>query len=298
MGLLKLANNYKKNSYKKRNVLKMFMFVLAIIIILGIIAIVYMAVNNNVSYSNVDSSAKTVSDDEAQKSTPIIMNNVLLGGIYNQKFVSVDKYYFNSSNKIDTKLNLYSNDGMIGEYELDSINKQNNSSTIYVTTSKENLMTEYIGVSNEVKLTPKKLVEVSSKESDIEYVKRSLGLYKILNSSVNISKVYETSINGTENVRILCVTNIPGESVGAYSAVVVVDEYKKNQAKCIRYNYVRNIKESKDFGILAVKFVCDLNQDGINEIILQETKEFETSYIVITYNNKKYYEVLSSSFKI
>ena len=297
MGLLKLANNYKKNSYKKRNILKMFMFMLVIIIVLGIIAIVYMAVNNNVSYSNVDSSAKTVSDDEAKKSTPIIMNNVLLGGIYNQKFVSVDKYYFNSSNKIDTKLNLYSNEGMIGEYELDSINKQNNSSTVYVTTSKENLMTEYIGVSNEVKLTPKKLVEVSSKESDIEYVKRSLGLYKILNSSVNISKVYETSINGTENVRILCVTNIPGESVGAYSAVVVVDEYK-NEAKCIRYNYVRNVKESQDFGILAVKFVCDLNQDGINEIILQETKEFETSYIVMTYNNKKYYEVLSSSFKI
>lgn len=296
MGILKLAN-YKKNSYKKRNLLKVFMFIMAIIVILGIVTIIYMAVNNNVSYSKVDSSAKNVSNDEAKSSTPIIMNNVLIGAVYNQKFVSVDKYYFNSVNKTKTKLNLYSKDGMIGEYELDNINKQNNSSTIYVTTSKENLITEYIGISNTNNLTLKKLTEVSSTDSDTKYVKEALGLYSILNSSVNISKVYQTSINNTDTIRIICATNTPGKSLGAYSAVVIVDEIL-GEAKCIKYNYVRNVEKSQDFGILAVKFVCDLNNDGINEIILQETKEFETSYIVISYNNKKYFEVLSTSFKI
>lgn len=296
MGILKLVN-YKKNSYKKRNLLKVFMFIMAIIVILGIVTIIYMAVNNNVSYSKVDSSAKNVSNDEAKSSTPIIMNNVLIGAVYNQKFVSVDKYYFNSVNKTKTKLNLYSKDGMIGEYELDNINKQNNSSTIYVTTSKENLITEYIGVSNTNNLVLKKLTEVSSTDSDTKYVKEALGLYSILNSSVNISKVYQTSINNTDNIRIICATNIPGKSLGAYSAVVIVDEIL-GEAKCIKYNYVRNVEKSQDFGILAVKFVCDLNNDGINEIILQETKEFETSYIVISYNNKKYFEVLSTSFEI
>lgn len=296
MGILKLAN-YKKNSYKKRNLLKVFMFIMAIIVILGIVTIIYMAVNNNVSYSKIDSSAKNVSSDEAKSSTPIIMNNVLLGAVYNQKFVSVDKYYFNSVNKTKTKLNLYSKDGMIGEYELDNINKQNNSSTIYVTTSKENLITEYIGVSNTNNLVLKKLTEVSSTDSDTKYVKEALGLYSILNSSVNISKVYQTSINNTDTIRIICVTSTPGKALGAYSAVVIVDEIL-GEAKCIKYNYVRNVEKSQDFGILAIKFVCDLNNDGINEIILQETKEFETSYIVISYNNKKYFEVLSTSFKI
>lgn len=296
MGILKLAN-YKKNSYKKRNLLKVFMFIMAIIVILGIVTIIYMAVNNNVSYSKIDSSAKNVSSDEAKSSTPIIMNNVLLGAVYNQKFVSVDKYYFNSVNKTKTKLNLYSKDGMIGEYELDNINKQNNSSTIYVTTSKENLITEYIGVSNTNNLVLKKLTEVSSTDSDTKYVKEALGLYSILNSSVNISKVYQTSINNTDTIRIICATSTPGKALGAYSAVVIVDEIL-GEAKCIKYNYVRNVEKSQDFGVLAIKFVCDLNNDGINEIILQETKEFETSYIVISYNNKKYFEVLSTSFKI
>ena len=85
--------------------------------------------------------------------------------------------------------------------------------------------------------------------------------------------------------------------MGAYSALVVYDELTK-KSQCIKYNYVRNVKDAKDFGIISLKFVLDANGDGTDEIIIQETKEFEVIYSVFENIKGKYYLVLSSEISI
>lgn len=288
---------YKKNSNRRRNILKLFMSILLVIVILGISAIVYLAFNNNVSKFLVDNSAKNVSNEEAKNATPIIVNNILLGGVYNEKFVSVDKYFFNSTNKTGTKINLYTKDSKIGEYEISSIKKDNVLPTVYVATSKENLTYEYFATISSKNTNYKEFVETESNDDDIKRVKDSLGLYKILNTSINIHKVYDTTIKDGNKVRVILATNEPNKSIGAYSTIVIYDEFT-NTVKCVKYNYVRNKKDSSDFGIISLKFVADFNNDGTNELVIQETREFEVIYSVYTYKNGEYYEVLSSSMKI
>ena len=289
---------YNKNNLNNRKVLKIIIMLLSIIVILGISFIIYVYVNNNITYIKVNDNAKNVTDEEAKKSTPIIVNNILLGGVYNSKFVSVDKYYFNSINKKDTKIDIYTMKGEAGEYQISTLTKENNTSIVYASNTKENLISEYFAVETNSKNVMQKIAqEVEKKEEDIENVKKALGLYRILNSSVEISKVYEVNIQDSENVRIICATNTPNKSFGAYSVVVIVDEIT-NSAKCIKYNYVRNVDNAKDFGIISFKFACDLNGDGIKELILQETKEFEVIYSIISYVNKEYVEVLNSKLEI
>lgn len=295
-GYISMAK-YKKNAIKKRHILKLLMSVLFIIIVLGVTAIIYLVANNNISKFLIDESAKNVSNDEAKSATPIIVNNLLLGGVYNNKFVSIDKYFFNSTNKDGTKIDLYSNRGRIGEYEITSIKKDNSSSTVYVTNSKDNLINEYFGVISSNKINYKELNETTVVNEDISRVKNSLGLYSILNTSITISKVYETSIMTGNKVRIILATNEPNKSFGAYSAIVIYDELT-NKSQCIKYNYVSNKKDASDFGIISLKFVADLNNDGIDEIIIQETKEFEVIYSIFTNKNGNYFQVLSSSMKI
>ena len=288
---------YKKNANKKRNLLKVFMSVLLIIVILGIIAIIYLMVNNNISKFLIDDSSKNVSNDEAKNATPIIVNNLLLGGVYNNKFVSVDKYFLNSTNKVETKIDLYSSRGRIGEYEITSMKKDNTLPTVYITSSKDNLINEYFGIISSNKINYKELNEVNTTDEDTARVRDSLGLYNILNTSIKISKVYETSIMTGNKVRIILATNEPNKSLGAYSTIVIYDELT-NKSQCVKYNYVRDKNDASDFGIISLKFIADLNNDEVNELIIQETKEFEVIYSIYTNRNGNYYQILSSSMKI
>ena len=45
------------------------------------------------------------------------------------------------------------------------------------------------------------------------------------------------------------------------------------------------------------KFIADLNNDGTNEVIIQEVKEFEAKYDIIEFKNDNFIEVLSSELK-
>lgn len=288
---------YKKNTSKKRSILKFFIAMLVFIIVLGITAIIYIAVNNDVTYVVTSDISKDVSDDEAKMSTPIIVNNLLFGGVYNKKFVSLEKYYLHSNNKKDFEILMYGNDGKIGEYKISNIYKSSNNNTVNVTTSKENLILEYYATEKKNTNALNKLIEVSANSNDLEISKKAIGLYRILNTSMKVSKVYETNIYGTNKIRIISVTSEPKKGMGAYSALIAYDTYTK-KATCIKYNYVRNKNKSENFGILCVKFVCDLNSDGVNEIIIQDTKEFNTKYSIMKYEKGKYVEILSSTQKI
>ena len=64
------------------------------------------------------------------------------------------------------------------------------------------------------------------------------------------------------------------------------------------YHQVKDLKKSDEWPIYSFKFVLDLNQDSVNELIIQETKEFEVKYDVIEFRGGKFTEVLSTVVKM
>ena len=89
---------YSKNNSKKRSLLKFLIVIVGIIVVLSIALFIYVLLNKNVVYEKIDDSAKFVSDDVASNSTPIIIDNVLIGAVYDKKWVSTEKYYLKSNN--------------------------------------------------------------------------------------------------------------------------------------------------------------------------------------------------------
>ncbi|MNV89791.1 hypothetical protein D3C71_1841150 [compost metagenome] len=96
--------------------------------------------------------------------------------------------------------------------------------------------------------------------------------------------------------KIICATSESKNIMGVFSAVIYIDD--QNNAKCIKYNYIKNLKNASEWPIYTLKFVADLNSDNKNEIIIQEISEFKVKYDVIEYRNNNFYEVLSSEIKI
>ena len=80
-----------------------------------------------------------------------------------------------------------------------------------------------------------------------------------------------------------------------FSAVVYVDNNER--VSLLKYNYIRDTKDASNWPIYSFKFIGDLNTDGVSEIIIQETKEFEVKYDVIEYKDNKFNEVLSTVIK-
>ena len=101
--------------------------------------------------------------------------------------------------------------------------------------------------------------------------------------------------SGGDSGKIICATSNSKSKLGVYS-VIVYSTGKR--VDIIKYCYVKDVKRSVDWPIYSLKFVYDLNSDGISELIVQETNEFEIKYSVIEKRNNKFYEVISEKVKM
>lgn len=287
---------YSKNNGKKRTLLKILIALFVVCLLCSAALLVYILLNNNIIYEKTKDDAKFVSEDIAKNSTPIIIDNVLVGGVYDKKWVSTDRYYLNSTNKANIDIDVYNEDGKKGKYELTSI-AQGSTTTVYSAITNTNLTSEYFAIAtnetNVMKVPAKKRQTVT--ENEIETVKKALGIYRLFNTSVKITEVYDITLTQGENATLIFATNEVGKSTGVYSAVIFVDNIGK--AKIIKYSYVRDTNDASDWPIYSLKFVADLNADSKNEIILQETKEFEVKYSVMEYDGKNFKEVIGTVIK-
>ena len=293
-----MKNKFSKNSAKKKNMLRTLILIMCLIVLfIGIILLV-IGLKNIIEVSNVDDNAKTVSDDIAKNSTPILINNLLVGAVYSDTWVSSERFYFLGQNKEGTKVDVYTSSGKKGTYEIKKITKAANESAVYISTSNSNKSDEYVAIATSSKDIMPLPAKIGSDVSDEEYisVKEALGIYKILNSSVNIREVYDVQIDSSNKGKIYVVNSISGKNMGGYSAIIYIRDNGK--ANIVKYSYVSNLKKSSDWPIYSFKFIADLNQDGKNELILQETKEFSVSYDVVEYDNEKFIQVLSASMNI
>lgn len=288
---------YSKEKLKARRAVKTIILVLAIIAVICIGVLLFSLFSKSIVVEKLDSTPSNVSDEVASNSTPVIINNLILGATYDKKWVASEKYYLNSKNGENTEIDAYSKEGKMGKYTIGKISKDTKTASIYTTISKQNLLNEYFAVAtSQTNVMPNpanKIIDID--ESYIKDVKKALGIYRIFNMSVKISEVYDITISEDEKGYLIFATNEINKGKGAYSAVIYVSNTGKS--KIVKYNYINDKENAEDWPVYSLNFVADLNSDGTNELLVQETKEFEVKYDVIEYKNNNFYEIMSAVAK-
>ena len=288
---------YSKEKLKARRAVKTIILVLAIIAVICIGVLLFSLFSKSIVVEKLDSTPSNVSDEVASNSTPVIINNLILGATYDKKWVASEKYYLNSKNGENTEIDAYSKEGKMGKYTIGKISKDTKTASVYTTISKQNLLNEYFAVAtSQTNVMPNpanKILDID--ESYIKDVKKALGMYRIFNMSVKISEVYDITISEKEKGYLIFATNEVNKGKGAYSTVIYVSNTGKS--KIVKYNYINDKENAEDWPVYSLNFVADLNSDGTNELLVQETKEFEVKYDVIEYKNNNFYEIMSAVAK-
>lgn len=288
---------YSKEKLKARRLVKTIIVVLAIIAVICIGVLLFSLFSKSIVVEKLDSTPSNVSDEVASNSTPVIINNLILGATYDKKWVASEKYYLNSKNGENTEIDAYSKEGKMGKYTIGKISKDTKTASIYTTISKQNLLNEYFAVAtSQTNVMPNpanKILDID--ESYIKDVKKALGIYRIFNMSVKISEVYDITISENEKGYLIFATNEINKGKGAYSTVIYVSNTGKS--KIVKYNYINDKENAEDWPVYSLNFIADLNFDGTNELLVQETKEFEVKYDVIEYKNNNFYEIMSAVAK-
>lgn len=288
---------YSKEKLKARRLVKTIIVVLAIIAVICIGVLLFSLFSKSIVVEKLDSTPSNVSDEVASNSTPVIINNLILGATYDKKWVASEKYYLNSKNGENTEVDAYSKEGKMGKYTIGKISKDTKTASIYTTISKQNLLNEYFAVAtSQTNVMPNpanKILDID--ESYIKDVKKALGMYRIFNMSVKISEVYDITISENEKGYLIFATNEINKGKGAYSTVIYVSNTGKS--KIVKYNYINDKENAEDWPVYSLNFIADLNFDGTNELLVQETKEFEVKYDVIEYKNNNFYEIMSAVAK-
>ena len=288
---------YSKEKLKARRLVKTIIVFLAIIAVICIGVLLFSLFSKSIVVEKLDSTPSNVTDEVASNSTPVIINNLILGATYDKKWVASEKYYLNSKNGENTEIDAYSKEGKMGKYTIGKISKDTKTASIYTTISKQNLLNEYFAVAtSQINVMPNpanKILDID--ESYIKDVKKALGMYRIFNMSVKISEVYDITISENEKGYLIFATNEINKGKGAYSTVIYVSNTGKS--KIVKYNYINDKENAEDWPVYSLNFVADLNSDGTNELLIQETKEFEVKYDVIEYKNNNFYEIMSAVAK-
>lgn len=288
---------YSKDKLKARRWIKVLIVIFCIIAIFCIGVLIFSLFSKNIVVERFESSPNNVSDDIAKNSTPVIVNNLILGGTYDKKWVASQRYYLNSKNGENTEIDAYSKSGKMGKYKVGKISKDTNTASVYTTISKQNLLNEYFAVvASDKNIMANPASKISNvDESYIKEVKKTLGIYRIFNMSVNITEIYDITISDNEKGYLVFATNEINKGKGAYSTAIYISNTGKKEI--VKYNYIKNVEEAEEWPIYSFNFVADLNSDGINELIIQETKEFEVKYDILEYKDDKFYEILSATTK-
>lgn len=281
---------------RKQKLIFSLIVVLVVVLIILVALFLYLNSQNYINYGpeDVTGVSETAENSTAQNASVIILNNVLLGGVNGTQWVSA-KIMYNNVSLSGTEITMYSNDGMLGTYETSKFKE--NSSYYYTKTTKYPEPDEYIAVDTK-NISPVlyELDKIEVSEEDEKTVKKALGKYNLLNGSVKIVEAYQTSFYEGKLGKLYSVTSNGKNMFGVYSAVIFVSsEY----TEVIKYSYVKDTKLSSGWPVYSIKYVIDLNGDGKNELILQETTANAVKYVVEELKNSfEFKEVLKVSIDI
>lgn len=284
---------YSKGQLKFKRIGIFLAFLFVAVLVCSLVMLFGFCMKDEVTVTATSSDASKVSDDIAQNSMPIVIDNLLVGGLYNNTWVSSSKYYLKSANKANVDINVYTKEKKAGTYILKDVYTYGDS--VFINTSYTNYIDEYFAVPFNNYSLISQFSNAEIQEQDYSYVKRALGTKRIFNSSINILGVYTAYIDATDNIRLICVSSSSkGSFGGVYSAIIVVVNGKPS---ILQYSYIKNIDNALDFPLYSVEFVADLNGDGKSEIVTREVTEFNVTYNVFEFKNSKFTRVLSETMK-
>ena len=284
---------YSKGQLKFKRVGLFLAIIFVVILVCSLVMLFGFCLKDEVTVTATSSDASKVSDDVAQNSMPIIIDNLLVGGLYNNTWVSSSKYYLKSVNKANVDINVYTKEKKAGTYILKDVYTYGDS--VFVNTSYTNYIDEYFAVPFENYSLISQFSNAEIQDQDYSYVKRALGTKRIFNNSINILGVYTAYIDATNSIRLICASSSSkGTFGGVYSAIIAVVNGKPS---ILQYSYIKDIDDALDFPLYSVEFVADLNGDGKSEIVTREVTEFNVTYNIFEYKNSKFTRVLSEIMK-
>lgn len=272
---------------------------LPIAIALGVVVIVALVImlfailsQNYIIYENIADIASEEAD--ASKADLIIVNEAIIGGVQDGKWLSAEKMYEKNGGKKGIKVDMFSKTAKYGTFDTASLKYNKKSNIVYTTTTKTPTPEEYIAISATNDYKNSYLKATATQDSDIKAVKKALGKYRLFNNTIKIIASYDAYIEQNIPGRIIVVTS-ESNFFGTYSAII----YSSSENTClVKYAYVKNSEKSISWPIYAANFAIDLDNDGISELIIQETTETTTSYTIMKYEDKMFVEVLKHTIKL
>lgn len=286
---------YSKGKLRFKRIFILLISIFLIALILGLILLFAFCLKDKFSISSETNAAINVSDDIAINSQPIVIDNLIVGALYNSTWVSASKYYLKSNNKTELDTYVYSNDTRAGKYKIKDTYTYGDS--VFVNTSYPNYIDEYFSIPNDVYALTSQFKEADVEEGDYEYVKKALGIYRAYNNSMRIAKIYSGYVDINTPIRIIAVTSDKKGLFGGVYSAIIVSNVNSNEAKILQYSYTKDLNNSYDFPLYSIEFLADFNGDGISEIVTREITEFNVTYNIFEYKNGKYVKVLCETMK-
>ena len=268
--------------------------IISILIIVSVVLfLIYTFSGNYISYGAVDTTAESATLSDAKDANIIIVNGIVVGGNKDGRWINADKMYEINKNLESIEVNMFSENKMYGVYNTASLKKYK-SDVVYTTLAKDNLPSSYLAQSSNASTNMPGMTKLDVESEDEKYVKEALGSYKIINNTVKITESYFTNIKSNSD-KIICAVSAKKSIFGAYSAVVYVNNKK---ATLVKYTYVKDTNNANRFPVYSLKYVKDLNEDGVSEIVLEEVTGNDVSYSVLELRQNKFYQVLNASVEI
>lgn len=272
--------------------------IVTVIIILGIIGatICYIFSRETIEYGKLQNS--NISKEEAKNSSPVIVNNLLVGATYKNKWVKADDFFDNSP-KSPIKISTFIEGGKTGAYDVSNYRKNpDGHKEIFVDSSYKNFRTEYIAVEGEASEIMQRKIEKVDKEeykNYEKYVKKEISKLLVPNKTVKVRNVYKVEIEEGKLGTLVVATSKNGKEKGVYSCVCYIEDGKST---LLKLNYIKDVKKSALWPMYNVKFVCDLNNDNKYEVVIEEVTEFDVTYSVFEKKNNSFVEVLNTTCEI
>ena len=252
----------------------------------------YITSRQTIEYCKVD--GRKASKNEAKNSSPVIVNNILVGATYKNKWVDADSFFENSP-KSPIKISTFIDAGKTGAYDVKEYRKNpDGHKEIFVDTTYKNFKSEYVAVAGEAEEIMQRKLEELDKDNYKEYEKyisKALRKLAVPNKTVKIRHVYDCELYEGTRGELVVATSKSQREKGIYSAICYVENGKST---LIKLSYIKDLTKSALWPMYDVKFMCDLNKDNKYEIVVEEVTEFDVKYSVLEKRNNDFVEVIGA----
>ena len=227
--------------------------------------------------------------------SPIIYSNILIGGKYGNSIIDA-KTFLNGNARKNIEISAFNHLGRMGIFKIKEYKNIGNGK-VYAVNTISNSKQEYVAVEGDKQIANRYFKEIKSEAKITEAkktVKSATSKYMLPNNSVQIQRIVGVSLTKETSGQVIIATSTSETSKdGVYSAIVYKEDGKA--PTLVKLYYARKRAELlKNWPVYDLKFACDLNEDGVYELIIEEVTENSVEINVLELRkDKKFYQVIS-----